>query len=125
MTHAMTDITQPRDAPWTRYRCPDCGREILMQWPPEFKRVVEAAGDENEIHTGEGRMNICDHKNYRLVCSTPEGDMYECTNQRCLYSWFVENDKPHPLPIDIVPVEFVRFAREHEKELDSLKGGKR
>jgi hypothetical protein len=32
--------------------CPTCGRRFLMQWPPNFKRIVLECGDENAIHTG-------------------------------------------------------------------------
>jgi hypothetical protein len=32
--------------------CPSCGRRILMQWPPQYKRTVLEAGDENASHSG-------------------------------------------------------------------------
>jgi hypothetical protein len=32
--------------------CPTCGRRILMQWPPQYKRTVLEAGDENASHSG-------------------------------------------------------------------------
>ncbi len=32
--------------------CPTCGRRLLMQWKPEFKRVVIEPGEENVPHTG-------------------------------------------------------------------------
>lgn len=32
--------------------CPTCGRRFLMQWPPQYKRVIIEAGDEYAVHTG-------------------------------------------------------------------------
>lgn len=32
--------------------CPTCGRHLMVQWLPKFKRVVLYAGDELAIHNG-------------------------------------------------------------------------
>jgi hypothetical protein len=32
--------------------CPTCGRRILMQWPPNYKKITLEAGDEYAIHSG-------------------------------------------------------------------------
>jgi hypothetical protein len=32
--------------------CPRCGRRFLMQWPPEYKKIVLEPGDECVIHGG-------------------------------------------------------------------------
>jgi hypothetical protein len=32
--------------------CPTCGRRFLLQWPPEYRKVILDAGDENAIHSG-------------------------------------------------------------------------
>jgi hypothetical protein len=32
--------------------CPTCGRRIIMQWPPKYKKMVLVVGDENVIHSG-------------------------------------------------------------------------
>ena len=32
--------------------CPICGRRILMQWPPHYKKVVLESGNEQAIHAG-------------------------------------------------------------------------
>ena len=34
---------------WT---CPECGRRLLMEWPPNYRRVVLEVGDEFAIHSG-------------------------------------------------------------------------
>jgi hypothetical protein len=32
--------------------CPTCGRRFLLQWPPEYKKVILDPGDENVSHNG-------------------------------------------------------------------------
>jgi len=32
--------------------CPVCGRRFLMQWPPNYSRIVLEPGDETAIHSG-------------------------------------------------------------------------
>lgn len=32
--------------------CPICSRRFIMQWPPNYKRVILEAGDEDAIHSG-------------------------------------------------------------------------
>ncbi len=39
--------------------CPACGRRFVMQWAPEYQRVVLETGDETAIHnTGKGAMVV-------------------------------------------------------------------
>ena len=39
--------------------CPDCGHRFLMHWPPEYKKIMLEAGDEQAIHTGgKGGLEI-------------------------------------------------------------------
>lgn len=39
--------------------CPVCGRRILIQWSPDFKKTVLEAGDEYAIHTAsKGGLKI-------------------------------------------------------------------
>ena len=39
--------------------CPTCGRRILIQWPPDYKKTVLEAGDEDAIHSGgKGGLEI-------------------------------------------------------------------
>ena len=37
--------------------CPVCGRRFLMQWPPNYSRIVLEPGDETAIHSG-GKGNL-------------------------------------------------------------------
>jgi hypothetical protein len=42
--------------------CPACGRRILVQWPPAYKLIVLAAGDEEIRHNvskGNSRNGSC------------------------------------------------------------------
>jgi hypothetical protein len=32
--------------------CPACGRRFIMQWPPQYKRIVLEPGDEYAPHSG-------------------------------------------------------------------------
>jgi len=39
--------------------CPICGRRILIQWPPNYKKIVLENGDEYAIHSGgKGGLEI-------------------------------------------------------------------
>jgi len=39
--------------------CPTCGRRFLMQWPPNYKKIVLQPGDEQAEHTGgKGGLNV-------------------------------------------------------------------
>jgi len=39
--------------------CPTCGRRFLMQWPPDYKKIILDAGDETAYHSGgKGGMKI-------------------------------------------------------------------
>lgn len=45
-------LKQTHEGGAEEWYCPTCGRRFLMQWPPNFKRIVLECGDENAIHTG-------------------------------------------------------------------------
>ena len=32
--------------------CPICGRRFLMQWPPDYRKIVLEPGDEYALHSG-------------------------------------------------------------------------
>jgi hypothetical protein len=34
------------------WSCPTCGRSLLLNWEPEFKKTILEAGDEYAIHSG-------------------------------------------------------------------------
>jgi hypothetical protein len=50
-THEMIlNTTHPSGV--EEWYCPTCGRRFLMQWPPNFKRIILDEGDENALHSG-------------------------------------------------------------------------
>jgi hypothetical protein len=49
--HAMElERTYPSGA--EEWHCPACGRRMIMQWPPQYKKIVLDPGDENATHAG-------------------------------------------------------------------------
>ncbi len=43
--------------------CPICGRRIVVQWSPDFKKTVIEPGDENAIHTAsKGGQSVEDQE---------------------------------------------------------------
>ena len=32
--------------------CPDCGRRVLLRWPPNFERLIVEYGDDGAVHVG-------------------------------------------------------------------------
>lgn len=50
-THLMVlKHTHPDGA--EEWVCPECGRRILVEWPPAFRKVVLEEGDVNVAHSG-------------------------------------------------------------------------
>lgn len=42
-----------------QFYCPVCGRRVLMQWPPKYKKTVLTAGNVNAIHNaGKGGLHM-------------------------------------------------------------------
>lgn len=49
--HDMVLESTDQDGVDTFY-CPICGRRIIMQWAPDYKKIVLEPGDEMAIHSG-------------------------------------------------------------------------
>ena len=49
----LTSSTSTADV----FECPICGRRLIIQRPPDYKKVVLVEGDPNEQHSG-GRGGI-------------------------------------------------------------------
>ena len=53
----LLEKTHPTGA--EEWYCPTCGRRFVMQWPPKYKRIVLALGDEYAAHRGgKGGLTI-------------------------------------------------------------------
>ena len=50
MIHKMwlTEVIDKMEHWW----CPECKREFLMSWPPEYKKKILNEGDQTVAHTG-------------------------------------------------------------------------
>lgn len=59
-THTMV-LARMHPSGAEEWHCPHCGRRFVMQWPPQYKRIVLEAGDEIAYHTaskGGLRMHV-------------------------------------------------------------------
>jgi len=45
-------LVQTRESGEDEWYCPECGRRVLIHWPPDYKKTVLEAGDEYAIHNG-------------------------------------------------------------------------
>lgn len=34
------------------WHCPDCGRRMLLRWPPDFEKIILEPGDDRIPHVG-------------------------------------------------------------------------
>ncbi len=42
-----------------QFYCPTCGRRLLLQWPPNYKKTVLEPGDEYAMHSaGKGGLQM-------------------------------------------------------------------
>ena len=45
-------LVRTHDSGAEEWFCPVCGRRFLMHWPPNYKKIILEAGDENAHHSG-------------------------------------------------------------------------
>lgn len=50
--HHEMILEKTHDSGAEEWYCPTCGRRFLMQWPPEYKKVILESGDESAVHSG-------------------------------------------------------------------------
>jgi hypothetical protein len=50
-THTM-ELAQIYASGAQEWQCPTCGRRMIMQWPPKYKKIVLEPGDELALHAG-------------------------------------------------------------------------
>ena len=52
-------LEKTHDSGAEEWSCPTCGRKMLVQWDPSFKRIVLEKGNDMAIHNGsKGNINI-------------------------------------------------------------------
>ena len=45
-------LEKTHDSGAEEWSCPTCGRKMLVQWSPDFKRIVLEKGNDEAIHNG-------------------------------------------------------------------------
>jgi hypothetical protein len=50
-THTM-ELARTYVSGAEEWHCPTCGRRMIMQWPPKYKKIVLEPGDEQASHAG-------------------------------------------------------------------------
>jgi hypothetical protein len=50
--HHTMELVQTHKSGADELYCPTCGRRILLQWPPNYKKVVLVEGNDRAIHSG-------------------------------------------------------------------------
>lgn len=50
-THAM-QLERTYASGAEEWHCPTCGRRMILQWPPQYKKIVLEPGDEYAAHSG-------------------------------------------------------------------------
>ncbi len=58
--HTMLLVTT-HDTGAEEWYCPTCGRRFLMNWPPDYKKIILERGDETATHSG-GKGGISMHR---------------------------------------------------------------
>ncbi len=49
--HQM-ELVETHDTGAEEWHCPQCQRRFVVQWPPQYKKIILEAGDEYAIHGG-------------------------------------------------------------------------
>lgn len=50
--HHVMIVAKRHENGTEEWACPICGRRFLLQWPPEYRRIILNPGDEQATHTG-------------------------------------------------------------------------
>ena len=50
--HHVMEYVQTHASGEDEMYCPTCGRRVLIQWPPDYRKTVLDAGDEFATHSG-------------------------------------------------------------------------
>lgn len=86
--HKMVLVTtHPSGA--DEWHCPACGRRVLIQWPPNYKKIVLESGDEYAIHSG-GKGGItfgAPQLTQESENSTQDSDILSARDKARLVEW--------------------------------------
>ena len=74
--HEMELVRVDGDSGAEHWTCAACGRQMLLRWPPDYKRTVLVPGDESVGHLaskGEVEFRLTDP---RLRSATPQETLH-------------------------------------------------
>ncbi|WP_420641669.1 hypothetical protein [Candidatus Leptofilum sp.] len=57
--HSM-ELVETFETGAEEWHCPTCDRRFVVQWPPKYRKIILAAGDEYALHSG-GKGSIQMH----------------------------------------------------------------
>lgn len=84
--HTMNLITDHEGT--EEWLCPDCGRHMLVNWKPKFKRTILVAGDLSAGHTAfKNNLQLEDSVEDRLNRVLPEREVIEPVDEARLIPW--------------------------------------
>lgn len=90
--HAMNLINEHEGM--EEWLCPICGRHMLVNWRPRFKRTVIVAGDASVPHSGFKNETQPDEMVVTPVDETlPREETYGNTDEARLIPWAIWMDK--------------------------------
>jgi len=93
-THLMVlKHTHPDGA--EEWVCPECGRRILIEWPPAYRKVILEEGDVNVAHSGsKGGLSMNAQELFDpswdtedVPANTSENDVAFGMDERTLIPW--------------------------------------
>lgn len=86
LEHTHSDGTE-------EWACPTCGRRILVEWPPAYRKVVLEEGDVNATHSGsKGGLQLSAHAlpaqdAEEIPAATRENDIVADVDAQTLEPW--------------------------------------
>jgi hypothetical protein len=76
--------------------CPTCGRHYILQWPPNYKRIILEEGDNEAVHAGGTVECILGQEDIQLA--KPESDILENHTGEDKPGAMIGLDDPYLLP---------------------------
>ena len=101
--HTMI-LEKSRTSGEEEWYCPECGRRMIVNWTPKFKRVVVEPGDEYALHSGS-------KSSLGPEASLVMGSMETSTEGQ------VEAEEDHSSPADLETDDSVEIPPENDPTL--------
>jgi len=68
------------------WNCPTCGRRFILQWPPNYKKIIIEPGDEQVAHSG-GKGGLAMGAARKLSADEVKTDVNIAIDDRRLAPW--------------------------------------